>query len=183
MHGRPPLPGIPAELGRGHRCTVNTVAPGLGPNINDRVAGAGSGRIEDPVCAGEPDAHRIDQDVAVVRRVEVALAAHCRHADAIAVAGDTGDDAGYEMAGPGMVRTAEAQRIEDRDRPRAHREDIAQDAADPGRGALIGLDKRGMVVALDLEDDGIAVADVDDAGIFARAADHARSRRWQGLEP
>jgi len=162
---------------------VNTVAPGLGPNINDRVAGAGSGRIEDPVCAGEPDAHRIDQDVAVVRRVEVALAAHCRHADAIAVAGDTGDDAGYEMAGPGMVRTAEAQRIEDRYRPRAHRKDIAQDAADPGRRTLIGLDVRGVIVALDLEYNGVTIADIDDAGVLARTADHSRPGGRQCLEP
>ena len=53
----------------------------------------------------------------------------------------------------------------------------------PGRRALIGLDEGGVVVALDLEDDRLAVADIDDAGILARAADHARPGGRQGLQP
>src|SRR5215469_10771137 len=40
-----------------------------------------------------------------------------------------------------------------------------------------------MVVALDLEDDGITIADVDDASILARTANHPRPRRRQCLEP
>jgi hypothetical protein len=52
-----------------------------------------------------------------------------------------------------MRRRAEAQRVHRRDRPRAHGEDVAQDAADAGRRALIGLDEGGVVVALHLEDD------------------------------
>ena len=96
---------------------------------------------------GEADAHGIDQDVAVIGGIELALAADGRHADAIAVAADAGDDARNEMPGARMVGAAEAQRIEDRHRPRAHREHVAQDAADPGRRPLIGLDERGVVVA------------------------------------
>src|SRR5205823_1380469 len=106
--------------------------------------------------------------------VELALAADRRHADAVAVSADPAHDAGYEVAGPRVVGAAEAQRIQDRDRPRPHCKDIAQNAADPGRRSLIGLDKGGVVVALDLEDDRVAVADVDDPGILARSADHAR---------
>jgi hypothetical protein len=63
--------------------------------------------------------------------------------------------------------------------PRAHGEDVAQDAADAGRRALIGLDVARVVVALHLEDGGLAVADVDDAGVLARAADDA-SGPWSG---
>ncbi len=87
--------GIAAELGRGHRRAVDAVAPGLGADIDHRVAGPGRGRIKDPVGAGEPDAHRVDQDVAVISGVELAFAADRRHADAIAVAADPGDDAGH----------------------------------------------------------------------------------------
>ena len=68
-----------------------------------------------------------------------------------------------------MVGRAEAERVQRRDRPRAHGEDVAQDAADAGRRALVGLDEGRVVVALHLEDDGEAVADVDDAGVLARA--------------
>ena len=62
--------------------------------------------------------------------------------------------------------------FEECDWPGAHREHVAQNAADPGRRPLVGLDKRGVVVALDLEDDRVAVADVDNAGIFAGAANN-----------
>ncbi len=43
--------------------------------------------------------------------------------------------------------------------------------------------KRGVIVALDLEDDGVAVADVDDPGIFSGSADHPRAGGRQPLEP
>ena len=69
---------------------------------------------------------------------------------------------------------AEAQPVEQRDRAGAHRDDVAQDPADPGRSALEGLDRARMVVALDLEGDGLALADVDDARVLARALEDAR---------
>ena len=72
----------------------------------------------------------------------------------------------------GCVGSPKLQRVEAGDRPRAHGEDVAQDAADAGRRALIGLDVARVVVALHLEDHGEPVADVDDAGILARPLDH-----------
>ena len=74
----------------------------------------------------------------------------------------------------GCLGSPKRQRVEAGDRPRAHGEDVAQDAADPGRRALIGLDVARVVVALHLEHDGEPVADVDHAGILARALDHPR---------
>ncbi len=87
------------------------------------------------------------------------------------------------MAGLRMVRLTEAQRVHCRDRASAHGEDVAKDAADAGRRTLVGLDIGGVVVALHLEDDAIAVVDVDDAGIFARSLDDARSLGRQGAQP
>jgi hypothetical protein len=69
-------------------------------------------------------------------------------------------DAGDEVAGLGCPG-AEAQRVERRDRPRAHREHVAQDAADAGRRALVGLDVAGWLWLSILKIDAIAVADVD----------------------
>ena len=126
------------------------------------------------VGLGEAGGKGVDEEVAVVAGVEIDLAADRRHAEGIAVAADAGDDTGDQMPGLRMVRLAEAQRIHRRDRPRAHGEDVAQDAADAGRRTLIGLDIGGVVVALHLEDHAVAVADIDDAGIFARSLDDPR---------
>ena len=115
--------------------------------------------------------------------MEVDLAADRRHADAIAVAADAAHDAVHDALGPRVLRPAEAQRVEVRDRPRAHREHVAQDAADAGRRALIRLDEARMVVALHLEHGGEPVADVDHARVLARSVDHPRRLRRQLLQP
>ena len=70
------------------------------------------------------------------------------------------------------VDRSEAQRIHDRDRPRAHGENIAQNAADAGRRALKRLDVAGVIVRFDLERDHPAAADSDDAGVLARPLHH-----------
>ena len=80
----------------------------------------------------------------------------------------------------GSSSRAEPQRVEERDGPGAHREDVADDAADARRGALVGLDERRMVVRLDLEDRGEAVADIHGARILARPLQHASAPRSAG---
>ena len=90
-------------------------------------------------------------------------------------------DAGHgSLEGP--VGRAEAQPVEQRDRPGAHRDDVAQDPADPGRRALERLDRGGVVVALDLEGDGETLAEVDHAGVLARALEHALAGGRQALQ-
>jgi ABC-type phosphate transport system permease subunit len=74
---------------------------------------------------------------------------------------------------------AEAERVENRDRTGAHREDVAQNAADTGCGALKWLDSRRVVVALDLEGHTKAIADVDDARVFAGTLQNGGTGRWK----
>src|SRR5262249_8939407 len=105
-----------------------------------------------------------------------------RHPEGVAVAGDAGDHALDEMARLRVLGATEAQRVETRDRPRAHGEHIAQDAAYARRRALVGLDERRVVVRLHLEDHRLPVADVDDAGVFARTLNDARPRRRQAAQ-
>ena len=50
--------------------------PVLGADIDDRIADAGGGGIEDLVLIGDADGHRVDEDVAVIGGVEIGLAAH-----------------------------------------------------------------------------------------------------------
>ncbi len=183
LHGRPLLLGVVTELGRRHGGAVNAVAAGLRADVDDGIADPGGGRIEDAVRVGDTGGHGVDQDVAVIAGMEGALAADGGHADAVAVAADAGDDAGHQMPGLGMCGRAEPEGVEVGDGAGAHGEDVAEDAADTRRRALVGLDVRRMVVAFHLEDRRLAVADVDDAGVLARPADHPRRLGRQGLQP
>ena len=70
---------------------------------------------------------------------------------------------------------AEAQAVEERDGSGAHRDDVAENPADAGGGALEGLDRGRVIVALDLERDGEAVAEVEHARVLTRALEHARA--------
>jgi hypothetical protein len=153
--------------GREEAGAVDAVAARLRADVDHRVADAGGARAEDPVGADQTDGEGVHEDVLVVRGIEVDLAADGRHADAIAVATDAAHDATDQVAGAGVVEAAEAQRVEVADRARAHREHVAQDAADAGGGALVRLDVRGMVVALDLEHHREPVADRHRAGVLA----------------
>ena len=152
----PPIPSRPVEAP-----IRTTTLPTPGGGGADHVLGP-----------GEADAHRVDQAVLLVGGLEVDLAADRRHADRVAVVADPAHDAVEQVARARRVELAEAQRVEDRDRPGAEREDVAQDAADPGRRALERLDRARVVVRLDLEGDRPAVADVDRAGVLARPHHH-----------
>src|ERR1700730_4802967 len=66
--------------------------------------------------------------------------------------------------------------------PRAHGEDVAQNSAHAGGGALKRFDEARMIVRLDFESAGPSVADVDDAGILARPLQHPLAARGQALQ-
>ena len=73
----------------------------------------------------------------------------------------------------GFVEWSEVEGIHRSEGTRAHREDVAQDSADAGGGALIRLDERRVIVRFDLEGRGQSAAYIDYAGVFARALQHA----------
>ena len=161
---------------------MDAVAAGLGADVVDGVADARGDALDDVGRLRDAETEDVDERVAGVRRLERDLAADGRDADAVAVAGDAGDDAFEQPARAGRVERSEAQRVQERDRPRAHREDVADDAADAGRRALIRLDERRVVVRLDLEDRGQPVADVDGAGVLAGPLQHLRPVGRQRLQ-
>src|SRR5439155_18444250 len=61
-------------------------------------------------------------------------------------------------------------------------EDVAQDAAHASRRALKWLDEARMVVRLDLERDGVPLADIDDACVFTGALQHHLAARRELLQ-
>ncbi|MGX1156045.1 hypothetical protein RKD39_003623 [Streptomyces albogriseolus] len=157
--------GLRGEDGR----AADAVAAGPGAVQDDLVARAGRLGEVDVLVPHDADGTGVDQRVALVAGVEDDLAADVGQAQAVAVAADAGDHAGQDALGVGVVGRAEAQRVHDRDRAGAHRDDVADDAADAGGRALVGLDVRRVVVRLDLEGDRVALADVHDARVLADA--------------
>ena len=123
-----------------------------------------------PSAAHDADAQRVDQRVADVAVVEVRPRRRCwAGRGSCRTRRRRRRRRAARARCPARVERAEAQAVHHRDRPRAHGQDVADDAADAGRRALVRLDVGRMVVRLDLERDRPAVADVDDTGVLAHA--------------
>lgn len=172
LHGRTlGRAAVGEAVGGEDRRAADAVAAGARPEEHDLVAdAAGIGEVQ-VLVAEDADRERVDERVALVDGVEVRLAADVGQAEAVRVEGDAGDHAVHDAGGVGVVDVAEAQGVHHGDGAGAHRDDVADDAADAGRRALERLDVARVVVALDLEGDGPALADVDDSGVLAHA-DH-----------
>ena len=82
-----------------------------------------------------------------------------------------------------MICGPKAQGIQQCHWPRSHCEYVAEDPANTCRRTLIGLDVGGVIVALDLEDGGKTVTNIDGAGIFARPLDHLWAIHGKGFQP
>ena len=139
---------VSSKVSRGQdRDAADPVAAGLGAVEDHLVADpAGLGQVQ-VLVAEHPDAQRVDERVAEVARVEDDLAADVGQTEAVAVAADAGHDPRQHPVGVVGVERSEPQRVHDRDRPGPHREDVADDAADAGGRALVGLDVGRVVVA------------------------------------
>ena len=81
-----------------------------------------------------------------------------------------------------MAGLGEAQAVEQRNRARAHRDDVAEDPADSRRGTLERLDGGRVVVALDLERDREAVAEVENARVLPWPLEHTLPVARQPLQ-
>ena len=153
-------------------CAADAVAAGAGAEQHDLVAGAAGVREVQVLVAQHADRERVDERVRLVDRVEhrsrrrcSAGRGSCRRTRCRSTTPCT------TRAVSGWSIAPKRSCVHDGDRARAHRDDVAHDAADAGRGALERLDVARVVVALDLERDRPALADVDDAGVLAHA-DH-----------
>ena len=119
--------------------------------------------------AHDTDGEGVDQGVSLVDGVEDGLPADVGQAQGVAVVADSGHDSVQHAGGVGVVDGTEAQLIHHGHGAGAHRDDVAHDSAHTGGGTLVGFDVAGVVVGLDLEGHGPAVADVDDAGVLTDA--------------
>jgi len=125
---------------------VKPITPGVGTDEEDGVTGSVGAGAAQPLVANQANTHGIDDRIFGVPLIEVHLAANRWTAEAVAVAPDAGDDSVKQVAAASRIERTETERIEDGDRPRSHREDVAKDSANPGGRPLVGLDGRGMIV-------------------------------------
>ena len=159
---------------------MDAVPTGVGADQEKEIAVAlGPGPLQ-LVGADHSHAHRVDQRVVGVAILEVDLATDGGDADAVPVAADPAHHALEEV--PRRGQRTETQRVEDGHRSGAHGGDVAQDPAHTGGRALVGLDGARVVVGLDLESDGPALADLDDAGVLARALQYPRAGAGQAAQ-
>ncbi len=182
LHLRPPGLALCRQLLGRERGAVDAVATGAGADGDDRVPGAGGAGPDQLVLAQQAHAHRVDEGIPLVGGLEGDVARHGGDADAVAVVADAAHHALHQVALPVALQGAEAERVEHGDGTGAHGEDVAQDAAHAGGGALVGLHGRRVVVRFHLEGDGPALADPDDAGVFAGPLDHLRAVGGEGPE-
>ncbi len=166
---RGPLLGRAVELlAREHRRPADPVAACGRTVEDDDLSAPGRLRAHDALDGKQADAHRVHEAVVAVGLVEDGLAADGRHAHRVPVRADPADSARERVPGLG-----EAQSVEQRDRARSHGDDVAEDPADSRRGALERLHGGRVVVALDLERDREAVAEVEDARVLSWPLEHA----------
>ena len=173
------------ELGRGqHAHPADAVTAGRRSQQHGQVADTFGPGQDEPLVAHEADAGHVDERVAREALPDGELAAHRGDADRVAVARDPADHALHDPAvrRRRIVERAEVQGVEQCDGSGAHGEDVADDAADAGGRALVGLDGGGVVVALDAHGDGDAVPDVDHAGVLAEAGEDPRRLERQPPE-
>ena len=175
LDGRPALGGPLVHLDRGEGRPVNAVASGVGADQEHDVTGPIRAGTAQPVVRNQADAHGVDDGVVGVAAIEMDLAADGRAAEAIAVAADPGDHAVEEVAVMSRIERAKAQRIQNRNRSGAHREHVAEDAAHTGGRPLIRLDRRRVIVRLDLEDHRQSIANIDRPRVLARPLQDIRT--------
>ena len=133
------------------------------------MANAPGTGADDLLGLHQPEGHGVHKRIAAVARIKGHLTAHGGNSHAVAVVGDARHHPLHQADVAGLFKGPEAQGVEEGDRPSAHGEDVPKDASHPGGGPLKRLDGRWMVVALDLEGQPLALAQVHHAGVLARA--------------
>ena len=138
---------------RCHRRAVDSVSARFRAQIDDKVAFALRARRAELFGRRDAYGHGVDENVVVVVLVEVALSAQRRDACAIAVEGDSFDNAFEQRFRLGVCGFSESERVQIGDGSCSHGENIAHDASHACRRAFVRGDHAGVVVAFHLEDE------------------------------
>ncbi|CAB4542278.1 unannotated protein [freshwater metagenome] len=152
-------------------CSADSVATCAGSEKNHEVTDSLRVCEVQVFVTQGPYCQSVDEWVRLIHGVEPCLSANVRQPETIPVERDTTHDTVDDTTRVGVVDCAETQCVHDGNGTSAHRNDVANDSTDAGRGALERLNVGRVVVALDLEGDRPALADIDNSGVFAHS-DH-----------
>ena len=161
---------------------MNAVAPGFGAHVDHRISDALGLAVKNFILLEDAQRENVHQRISVVAFFENSFAADRRHAETIAIMRDAGDHAFQDSSIARALQRAKADGVHHCDGPRAHGENVAQNAANAGGGALKRLNKAGMVVRFDFEGNGVIAADINDSGIFSRPLQHQLAASGQLAE-
>ncbi len=174
--------GVLGEVARCEGGAAEAVAAGRGADEHDLAAGLLDPAGDVGVGRDRADADDVDEGVARVRRVHDHLAPDHGDADAVAVPADPRDHAREEVAVLLVLERPEVEGVHQRDRPGAHREDVADDPADAGGRAVVRVDVARVIVALHPDGERDLVREPDDRGVVPGADQHVRAGRGEGPE-
>ena len=171
------------ETGRSENANAaDAVTTGAGTQQNREIADAGGLSEHESLGRKNPEAQHVHQWVAGVGGIEHGFAADGGYAHRIAVTGNAADDAFGNPATARVVERTKAKRIHQCNRTCAHGEDVAQNAADACGCTLVGLNRGGVIMRFDADRCSNAVANIDNAGIFAGTNEYPRSFGGKTLE-
>ena len=159
------------RVGRENGRPTDSVTTRASAEQNDEVPDSLRVREVKVFVAKCSDGQGVDERVCLIDRVEPRLTPDVGQSKTVSVERDAADDAVHHTIRVGVVDCAKPQCVHHRDGPSAHRNDVADDSANAGRGTLEGLDVGGVVVALNLERDRPTFADVDNTRVLAHS-DH-----------
>ena len=170
-------PGILVRCGRqvrgGEVDPVDPVPAGEPADEDHDLPGASGVVLREVGPLHDAEAGDVDQAVPGVLVVEEEPARDGRYADPVAVVADPRDHAAHQVPrtlDPGgevdlPVDGSEAQGVGESDGLGAHAHDVPQDASDTGGRPSVGLDGRGVVVALDPQRVSVLVVEDHDARV------------------
>ena len=179
LHGGAIIQGIGTELSTGKAGSPHAVPTGGAAHVHHRIADADRTGFDDLLGLHQAKGHGIHQRIAGIGRIKSHLATHRRHPNAVAVMGNAGHNAFHQANVGGILKWAEAQSVQQRDRTGPHREDVTQDAAHPCGRPLKGFDGGGVVVAFDLEGQPMAPTEIHHTSVFAGSNKDAWSLRGE----
>src|SRR5262245_58636400 len=154
---------------------MNPISSGFSSNINDWIADSMRAAIKDFVFFEDSKSEGIDQWVLGIAIGKDDFTADGWDPKTVSVECNSADHALDDVPVLRTAQRSESKAVHCGYRPRSHRENIAQDAADARGRPLERFDVGRVVVRLDLERDGQTVADIDDAGIFSRSLQNSRA--------